>query len=141
MNAIAGVEDEDNLLDARQQRYMARCLADPATTKEIWDEAMRSKLGGPWMGRKKDTWVNPKGQKRLDGYKTVGRRLLGTLDTLDTTRISWGQSVGKYDLQEIDFNITAEDSARIWEHSIQQVGAVPIYTDSSKAEDVTVGGG
>ena len=73
MNAIAGVEDVDTILDAGQQRYIARCLADPSIIKEIWDEAMRSESGKPWIGREKHTWVNLKGQKRLDGYETVAR--------------------------------------------------------------------
>ena len=35
MNAIAGVEDVETILDASQQRYMARCIADPSTTEDI----------------------------------------------------------------------------------------------------------
>ena len=141
MNAIAGVEDVDTILDFGQQRYMARCLDDPSTSREIWDEAMRSKSGRPWRAREKDTWVNPKGQKRSDGYETVARRLLGTLDTSNTTRISWRQEVGKYDLQEVDSNLTAEDNARRCEHAIKQVEAVPIYTEGSQAEDGKLEGG
>ena len=71
------------------------------------------------MGRAKDIWVNPKWQTRSDGYETVAKQLLGTLDTSDTTRISWGQEVGKYNLQEVDFNLTAEDNVKRCEHAIQ----------------------
>ena len=55
VNAIAGVEDVETILDAGQQRYMARCIADPSTTEDIWEEATKSKSGKPWMGREKDT--------------------------------------------------------------------------------------
>ena len=110
MNAIAGVEDVETILDAGQQRYMARCIADPSTTEDIWEEATKSKSVKPWMGREKDTWTNPTGSKKSDGYETVARRLLGTLDTTDTTRISWAQRIKRFNLQEVDLELTAEDS-------------------------------
>ena len=47
VNAIAGVEDVETILDASQQRYMARCIANPSTTEDIWDEAAKSKSGKP----------------------------------------------------------------------------------------------
>ena len=77
---------------------MARCIADPSTTEDIWDEGVKSKSGKPWMGKEKDTWINPKGRKRSDGYETVVGHMLETLDTMDTTRISWGQRIEKFNL-------------------------------------------
>ena len=55
MNAISGVEDIATILNAGQQGYMVRYLADPSTIQDIWDEATRSKLGKPWIGKEKDT--------------------------------------------------------------------------------------
>ena len=104
------MEDIEKILDACQLRYMARCIADPSTTEDIWDEAAKSKSGKLWMGGEKDTWINPKGRKRSNGYETVARRMLGTLDTTNTTRISWGQRIGKFNLPEVDLELQAEDS-------------------------------
>ena len=92
----------ETILDANQPRYMARCIADPSTTEDIWDEATKSKSGKPWKGREKDTWINPKGRKRSDGYETVARHMLGTMNTMVTTRISWGHQIEKFNQQEVD---------------------------------------
>ena len=35
-NKIAAVEDVDTIINAGQVRYMARCMADPSTTGDIW---------------------------------------------------------------------------------------------------------
>ena len=141
MNAIARVEDVETILDASQHRYMARYIADPSTTENIWEQAAKSKSAKPWMGGEKDTPINPKGKKRSDGYETIARRMLGTLETMDTTRITWGQRIEKFNLQEVDRELTAEDTPNRWEHAIRAVDAIPIYTDGIRAEDGTVGGG
>ena len=67
--------------------------------------------------------------------------MLETLDTTDTTRISWGQKIEKFNLQEVDLELTAQESPNRWEHAISAVDAISIYTDGSRAEDGTVGGG
>ena len=67
--------------------------------------------------------------------------MLGTLDTTDTTSISWGQRIEKFNLREVDLEPTAEDSLNHWVYAIEAVDAIPIYTEGSRAEDGTVGGG
>ena len=48
VNVIAAVEDVDTILQATQTRYMARCIADPATTADIWEQAHTDKSWRPW---------------------------------------------------------------------------------------------
>ena len=138
VNAIAGIEDVETILDAGQQRYIARCIVDLSTMEDIWEEATKSKSGKSWMGKEKDTWTNLKGRKRSDGYETIARRLLGTLDTSDTTKISWGQRIEKCNLQEVDLELTAEDSPNQWEHAIRKVDAIPnTHTPELTTRDIS----
>ena len=131
----------ETILDASQRRYMASCIADPSTMEDIWDEAAKSKSVNPWIGKEKDTLINPEGKKRSDGYETVVRRMFGTLDTTDTTRISWGQRIRKFNVREVDLEHIVEDRPNGWKHAIRTVDAIPIFTDRSRAEDGTVAGG
>src|SRR6266576_305442 len=97
VNAIAGVEDVDTILDSTQARYMARCMSDPTTTKDLWIAAQRENKGRSWDPLA-PPWTPKKGQKRKEGYHTIATRLLGTVGTSDMDTISWGQTIPKYDI-------------------------------------------
>ena len=47
MNKIAAVQDVKTILNAGQARYMARCMADLSTTKDICAEEVPNKTGRP----------------------------------------------------------------------------------------------
>ena len=67
LNAITVVEDVDTILQATQSRHIARCMADPSTTADIWEQAYTDKGGYLWDMT--DHSRDPsKGQKRKDGY-------------------------------------------------------------------------
>ena len=86
------------------------------------------------------SWIPKKGQKRKDGYQTVAKRLLHTLETDREGRISWGKKIPKFNLQETLLNCSKESPAPYWQEAIASVDAIPIYTDGSKSETGVVGG-
>ena len=67
VNAIAAVEDVDTILQATQTRHMVRCMADPTTTADIWEQAHTDKGGRLW-DMTDHSWVPKKCQKGMDGY-------------------------------------------------------------------------
>ena len=86
-NKIAAVEDVETILNAGQARYMARCMADPSTTEDIWAKEVPNKAGRPWNDHQ-TPWNPPKGSKHNDGFQTVAGRLLSTIDTSTTDSLS-----------------------------------------------------
>ena len=87
------------------------------------------------------SWVPKKGQKRKDGYQTVAKRLLHTLETDREGRISWGRNIAKFNLQEATLNCSKDSPAPYWQEASASIDATPIYTDGSKSELGIVGGG
>ena len=113
VNAIAAVGDVETILQATQTRYMARCMADPSTTADIWKMAHKDTGGRPW-DMTDQSWVPKKGQKRKDGYQMVAKRLLHTLETDREGRISWGRNIAKFNLQETTLNCSKDSPAPYW---------------------------
>ena len=77
----------ETILNAGQARYMARWMADPSTTDDIWAEEVPNKAGRTWNDHQ-TPWNPPKGSKRKDGFQTVAGRLLSTIDTSTTDSLS-----------------------------------------------------
>ena len=63
INKIAAVEDVETILNIGQARYMARCMADPSITEDIWEEEVPNKTGRLWNDHL-TPWNPPKGSKR-----------------------------------------------------------------------------
>ena len=140
VNKIAAVEDVETILNTGQARYMARCMADPSTTEEIWEEEVSNKSGRPWNAHQ-TPWNPPKGSKHKDGFQTVGGRLLSTIDTSTTDSLSWGKGISKFEVEERDLGCSAMSTKMAWEFAISQTNLLPIYTDGSRLESGIVGGG
>ena len=87
VNKIAVVEDVETILNTGQARYIARCMADPSTTDDIWEDEVPNKNGRPWNDHQ-TPWNPPKGSKHKDGFQTVAGRLLSTIDTSTTDSLN-----------------------------------------------------
>ena len=137
---IATVEDVETILNVGQERYMARCMADPSMTEHIWAVEVPNRTGRPWNDHQ-TPWNPPKSSKRTDGFQTVAGRLLRTIDTTAIDSLSSGNTIPQFEVAEIDLGCSATSPKMAWEFAISQTNLLPIYTDGSRLDSGIVGGG
>ena len=142
VNHLAGVEDVGTILEARQTRYMARCMCNPTTTMDIWNKALSSKVGRHWTDFS-GPWIQYEKVKKKDGYESIANRLLSKLEVEERETISWGEVIRRFTVKEVDLGCTTESPRYVWQAAIDVVSSsyTPIYIDESMSEEGIVGGG
>ena len=140
VNKMAAVEDVETILNAGQARYMARCMADPSTTEDIWVVEVPNRTARPWNDHQ-TPWNSQKGSKRKDSLQTVAGRLLSTIVTPAMDTFSWGKTIPQCEVEEIDLGCSAMSTKMTWEFAISLTTLSPIYSDGSRLDTGIVGGG
>ena len=130
----------ETILNAGQARYMARCMADPSTTEDIWVVEVPNRTGRLWNDHQ-TPWNPPRGSKRKDGFQTVAGHLLSTIDTSARDSLSWGNTIPQFEVEEIDLGCSAMSTKMAWEFAISKTNLLPIYTGASRLDSGIVGGG
>ena len=97
VNRIAAVEDVHITLNASQQRFMARCMQDPARTRDIFG-GCDSELGRAWHDNLPSR-IQEENQGR-DGYTSVASRTLG-ITAFEEEEISWGEELEPTNVETI----------------------------------------
>ena len=86
VNMLAGVEDVETILHAGQARYMARCIGNSQTTRDVWETAQTSVRGRHWSDFG-IYWMQQILTKGKDGVESIANRMLSVLEVEEGERI------------------------------------------------------
>ena len=119
---------------------MARCMADPSRTEDIWAEELPKRIGRP-RNDHQTSWDPPTGSKCKDGFQSVAERLLSPIATSTTNSLTWESIIPQFEVEEVDLGCSTALTRMATEFAITQMNLLPIYTDGSRLDSGIVGGG